>query len=213
MTGFLQQHYDLSDEMGGKLACGYDEYQKSKVVRKNHEVIASENVFDGKIIKVFKNDVHLDGKTVKREIVQHEPVAAVIVLKDDEIMFVRQYRHGAQKELLELPAGNIEEGEYSLNAAKRELREETGCVAKVWTRLGKLYSSPGFLTEYVNFFLAEEPVFMDDAQDDDERITVEWHTIEEIMKMISDNDIQDAHTVAGIFLASTFLAMQGKHES
>src|ERR1700694_5029308 len=89
-----------------------------------------------------------DGFEIKRAIVQH-PGSAVVMPVDSNklVLLVRQYRLPAQKHLWELRLGRIDPGETALQAAKRELREETGCRAKKFIKLAEFYPSPGFLAE------------------------------------------------------------------
>ncbi|MBI5072244.1 NUDIX hydrolase [Candidatus Woesearchaeota archaeon] len=76
--------------------------------------------------------------------------------KEKKVVLVKEYKHGVQHEILQLPCGYIDKGEEPFAAAKRELQEETGYTSKKWTPLGKFAGSPGRLTHYYHFFLAEE---------------------------------------------------------
>lgn len=80
---------------------------------------------------------------------------AVAITKENKIVLVKEYKHGVQKEILQLPCGYIDKNEDPLAAAKRELAEETGYTTKKWTSLGSFTGSPGRLTHYYHFFLAE----------------------------------------------------------
>lgn len=81
---------------------------------------------------------------------------AVAITKEGKILFVKEYKHGVQKEILQLPCGYVDINENPLIAAKRELEEETGYTSEKWTSLGSFAGSPGRLTHYYHFFLAEE---------------------------------------------------------
>jgi ADP-ribose pyrophosphatase len=111
---------------------------------------------------------------------------------------VRQYRYAAGRELLEIPAGTLERGEDPDACAARELREETGYVAKTWRRLLRCYMAPGYSSEVIHFYVAEglEPV--GSSPEEDESITVERVTFDAALRMIEDNTIVDAKTVAGV---------------
>src|SRR5579871_4031527 len=98
-----------------------------------------------------------DGFEIKRAIVQHGGSAVVMPVDDRKrILLVRQYRLPARRYLWELPAGRIDEGETPLQAARRELREETGYKARNWSKLAVFYPSPGFLAEKMTIYLATE---------------------------------------------------------
>ncbi len=139
-----------------------------------------------------------DGFEIKRAIVQH-PGSAVIMPVDSKkrILLVKQFRLPAQKSLWELPAGKIDPGENALQAAKRELKEETGCKAKKWTKLADFYASPGFLAEKMTIYLATDLVQGEATPVDDERIEKEWFTVKQIEDMLKSGKILDAKTNIG----------------
>src|SRR5438552_11226952 len=96
-----------------------------------------------------------DGFEIKRAIIQHGGSAVMMPVDErGRILLVRQYRLPARQYLWELPAGRMDEGETPLQAAKRELREETGLRAKKWERIAAFFPSPGFLAEKMTIFLA-----------------------------------------------------------
>ena len=139
-----------------------------------------------------------DGFEIQRGIVQH-PGSAVIMPVDAKkrVLLVRQYRLPARKFLWELPAGKIDEGETPLQAAKRELKEETGCKAKKWLKLAEFYPSPGFLAEKMTIYLAQELVEGEATPMDDERIEKQWFSVKEIEEMLRGGKILDAKTNIG----------------
>ena len=120
---------------------------------------------------------------------------------DDEkqILLVRQFRLPAEQELWELPAGRIDPGENSLDAARRELREETGYQANSWKKLVSFWPSPGYVGEKMDIFLAKD--LAPGAQDlmDDERIQMQWFPAAEVGRMIRRGEIQDDKTLVGYF--------------
>jgi ADP-ribose pyrophosphatase len=139
-----------------------------------------------------------DGFEIQRGIVQH-PGSAVIMPVDAKkrILLVKQYRLPARRFLWELPAGKIDAGETPLQAAKRELKEETGCKAKQWTKLAEFYPSPGFLAEKMTIYLAQELVEGEATPMDDERIEKKWFAAKEIEEMLRSGKILDAKTNIG----------------
>ena len=139
-----------------------------------------------------------DGFEIQRGIVQH-PGSAVIMPVDAKkrVLLVKQYRLPARRFLWELPAGKIDAGETPLQAAKRELKEETGCKAKQWSKLAEFYPSPGFLAEKMTIYLAQTLVEGEATPMDDERIEKQWFTPKEIEEMLRGGKILDAKTNIG----------------
>ena len=138
------------------------------------------------------------GFEIKRAIVQHGGSAVMMPVDDKKrILLVRQYRLPARKYLWELPAGRMDEGETPLQAAKRELAEETGYHAKKWEKLAVFYPSPGFLAEKMTIFLARDLTAGEQKPMEDERIEVAWFKPKQIDKMIESYEIIDAKTQIG----------------
>ena len=139
-----------------------------------------------------------DGFEIKRAIVQH-PGSAVVMPVDAKkrILLVRQYRLPAVKYLWELPAGKVDPGETPLQAAKRELAEETGYRAKKWQKLAIFFPSPGFLAEKMTIYLAHDLTEGVQTPMEDERIQTKWFTAREIDAMIKAYKIIDAKTQIG----------------
>lgn len=141
---------------------------------------------------------------VELEIVRH-PGGAVIVAVDQnhKVCLLRQYRYAAHRQTIwELPAGCIDAADPSPRAtAERELREEAGLRAAQWTELGSIYPSPGFCTERLFLFLAQDLEQGDTRHQSDELIEVHWVPFTRAMDMARSGQIQDAKTLAGLFLA------------
>lgn len=161
--------------------------------------IKSETIFSGKIVKLQVDEVELpDGKRSVRECVRHCGGAAVLLVKDDKILLVKQYRYLYGKELYEIPAGKLNEGEDGESAAARELKEETGYSAEL-VRLLDLYPSVGYTDEIIHIYLAEKYEFSGQKLDDDEFLNCEFIPIERVLKMIDGGEICDAKTVSAIY--------------
>lgn len=142
-----------------------------------------------------------DGK-MRRILVEHG--GSTVALPADEegrVLLVRQYRYPARKTLWELPAGKIDPGETALQAAKRELIEETGFRARRWKKLITYYPSPGFMQEKMSIFLAEQLV-PGEAQPDhgEENLISKWFTAEQVESMIRTGRIKDGKTIIGFYL-------------
>lgn len=136
----------------------------------------------------------------EREIVRHPGAAAVAAFTpDDRVILVRQRREAVREELLEVPAGVLDvEGERPLDAARRELREETGYEAPAWERLGAIHASPGFTDERVELFLARDATRVAEPE---EGIEVVLMPGPEARAAVRDGRVSDAKSVAALLLA------------
>jgi ADP-ribose pyrophosphatase len=148
-----------------------------------------------------------DGFEIKRAIVQH-PGSAVVMPVDEKkrILLVRQYRLPALQYMWELPAGRVDEGETPLQAAKRELGEETGYRARKWQKLAIFYPSPGFLAEKMTIYLAQELTEGKQTPMEDERIEMRWFSAKEIDGLIESYKIIDAKTQIGFLKWKRYFA-------
>jgi ADP-ribose pyrophosphatase len=139
-----------------------------------------------------------EGFEIKRAIVQHSGSAVMMPMDDkNRVLLVRQYRLPARQYLWELPAGRLDAGESVLEAAKRELREETGMKARRWTELASFYASPGFLAEKMTIYLAQGLTEGEQEPMEDERIEMKWFKPRELDDLISKGEIQDGKTIIG----------------
>jgi ADP-ribose pyrophosphatase len=140
------------------------------------------------------------GFEIKRSIVRH-PGSAVMMAVDDRrrILLVRQYRLPAGHLMWELPAGRLDPGEKPLQAARRELIEETGYRARRWTKLASFFVSPGFLAERMTIYLAQDLTAGVATPMEDERIETQWFASSEVARMIDTGKIEDAKTIVGFY--------------
>jgi ADP-ribose pyrophosphatase len=159
--------------------------------------VDSRRVFDGHLISVRVDEVELaDGRRTRREIVEH-PGAVVIAAWDGErLATVRQWRHPAGAELLELPAGTLDPGETPLATAARELAEECGLAAGSWLEGPRFYSAPGFCTELLHSFVATDLVEAPSIADADEELETGWLTLPEALAAIDEGRVMDAKSIA-----------------
>jgi ADP-ribose pyrophosphatase len=164
------------------------------------KITSSKKVYECGLFRVTE-DVAADPKTdfrIKRSVVRHVGSAVMMAVnRKREILLVRQYRLPADKYLWELPAGRLDPGEKPLQAAKRELKEETGYTAKKWTKLVSYYASPGFVAEKMTIFLAEDLEEGEATPMDDERIQARWFPWKELEALIAAGKIEDAKTMVG----------------
>jgi ADP-ribose pyrophosphatase len=164
------------------------------------KVLKQELVFRGGHIQV-RLDTVIDssGKTFIKEIVVHPGAVCVVPLLDNgDVVLVRQYRHAAGVELLELCAGGLNPGEDPLEAARRELEEETGYRANSLVERSRFWTTPGFTTEFMYLYEATGLVKTQTNPDEDEIIDVEIATQEECLRMVDDGRIQDAKSIIGL---------------
>ncbi|MBI50446.1 MAG: ADP-ribose pyrophosphatase [Chloroflexi bacterium] len=161
-------------------------------------ILQTEKPFSGKIINVRVDKISDENKkTIIREVVEHKPAVAIVPIDDeDNVIMVRQYRHPASLNLLEIPAGIIENDEEPDAAALRELQEEIGYTSTNIRLLGGFWSSPGFTDEYMYGYLARNLVESHLPADEDEEISVEKIPINKIQKLIKLGEIQDAKSIA-----------------
>lgn len=163
------------------------------------KIISSEKRFESKIFTITEEvATDPDGFEIKRAIVRH-PGSAVVLVIDEESRFllVKQFRLPAEQYMWELPAGKLDEGETPLEAAQRELKEETGFRAKQWKKLASFYPSPGFLAEHMTIYAALELTAGEREEMEDERIEMEWMTSAQIEEMIRTGKLIDGKTLIG----------------
>ncbi|HEU97387.1 MAG TPA: NUDIX hydrolase [Fervidicoccus fontis] len=162
--------------------------------------------FSGKRIKVFSGKVKSpDGTETYREIVRHPGAVVILAISGGSILLIKQYRHAIGKWIFELPAGTLEEGEDPGDAAERELAEETGYRAGAMKKLISFYSSPGISDEVLHLYLAEELEEGRPSREQGELIDNVWIPLEDALKMIEKNEIEDAKTIVSILYYATFL--------
>lgn len=172
------------------------------------KLIDSEPVFKGRVFTIRRDRLHTpDGRQTTFEIVEH--YGSVVILPVDDagnLLFVRQYRHAAQLDLLELPAGTLDSPqETPRHCAAREIREETGMAAKTLLELGKFYLAPGYSTELMTVFLARDLYPAPLAPDADEFLELEKIPIAKALTMAENGEMPDAKTLAALLLARSHL--------
>lgn len=164
------------------------------------ETIGSEQIFNGRIINVRVDKVMLpNGRTSTREIVEHPgAVAIVAVTKEQELLFVKQYRKPVDEILLEIPAGKLEKGEDPAVCAARELAEETGYKPESLRFLYEFYTSAGFSNEKMYLYLAEGVTPAAANPDEDEFIEVEKVKLKDLPALLVSGRIRDAKSLIGV---------------
>ncbi|WP_371369419.1 ADP-ribose pyrophosphatase [Sporomusa rhizae] len=165
--------------------------------------LTSTSIFEGKILKLRRDEVLLpNGKTGTREVVEHPGAVAIVPkTKDGHIILVRQFRHPIRQVILEVPAGKLDPGEKPEACALRELAEETGFVANKLQKLTSIFTTPGFSNEIIHLYVAEDLVKSDKQPDEDEFINTELYSPDQIRQMIAHGEICDAKSLVALCLA------------
>ncbi|MGF7532722.1 ADP-ribose pyrophosphatase [Bacillus mexicanus] len=178
------------------------------------KTIAKEQIFSGKVIDLYVEDVELpNGKESKREIVKHPGAVAILaVTEEGKMILVKQFRKPLERTIVEIPAGKLEKGEEPEYTALRELEEETGYTAKKLTKITAFYTSPGFADEIVHVFLAEELSVLEEKRelDEDEFVEVMEVTLEDALKLVESREVYDAKTAYAIQYLQLKEALQAK---
>ncbi len=170
------------------------------------KTLKSERIYEGHILNLRKDTVTVINGVSQREIVEHSGGAVIIAVKDDgRVVMVRQYRKGANRVMLEVPAGKRDGGEDPEETARRELREETGYTAGSIRFMARMYTSPGYTEEVLHIYLATELTPGETDFDENEAIDVEEMPLNEAVDMILSGEIQDGKTQAAVLMAKSVL--------
>ena len=177
------------------------------MVEKMWKIKKTERILDSEFVKVDKDDVTLShGREIKDfyKVTIKDCAAIVAITEDNHIILKKEYRHCYGEELVEIPAGVLEDGEDPLETAKRELEEETGYTTdKPMEKLLSFASAIAFCDEIIDIYLATDLKPGKQDLDEDEFINVEVYSLEELSQMIYDGIIQDSKTIAGVMTYRT----------
>lgn len=163
------------------------------------KITSTKEVYSCGLFRVTEDEAEdKTGWKMKRSVVRHRGSAVMLAADEkNRVLLVRQYRLPANQLLWELPAGKTDEGEGVLQAAKRELIEETGLRAKKWKKLVSFFPSPGYVEEKMTIFLATELTQGEAQPMEDERIETRWFSKKELRDLIASNKILDGKTMIG----------------
>lgn len=170
----------------------------------HEKTLGVSTAFKGRALQVDVIDIELpDGRRAKRECVRHRGAVAILARRPDgAFVFVRQYRKCIEQAFIEVPAGCMEDGEVPDVTAMRELREESGYIAKSLMPLGSIYACPGYSEERLHLFFAE----VEDAPgrtdfDPDENVETLLMDMDTVESLVLDGTICDAKSLSCWLLA------------
>jgi len=171
------------------------------------ELIRSEIILKGRAFLIRRDTLKTpDGGETKFDIIEHGGSVVIVPIdKDGNLLFVRQYRHAAGMDLLELPAGTLEKDEDPAICAAREIREETGFAADRIEKIGDFYLAPGYSTEFMHVYLARELRYDPLEADADEFLSVEKLPFAEAIQMAERGEMPDAKSLAALLLVKSHL--------
>ena len=163
-------------------------------------VVSRKLLYRGRIIRLYREVLDVAGRRVVRETITHPgAVVMVPVLPNGRVVLIQQYRRSVNRVLLELPAGTLERGEQPDRCARRELQEETGWRARRLRRLARFYAAPGFISERMTLFLAQDLTWAPLRPDPDERVRPAVMTLTQALRKIRTGAICDAKTIIGMW--------------
>ncbi|MBO5906672.1 MAG: NUDIX hydrolase [Clostridia bacterium] len=167
--------------------------------------LSREKIYEGSVLTVVRDEIELpNGTHSHREICLHIGAVAILpLLEDGRVIMERQYRYAHGRVFFEIPAGKLDTPtEDPLEAAKRELREETGAVAERYTYLGEIDTTPALMNEKIYLYLAEGITFGERNLDYDEFLDVELVPLSTLVDMTMRGEIKDAKTQVAVLKAN-----------
>lgn len=166
------------------------------------KTVKSEVVHKGIVFDVYHDVVELeDGNTSLREVCHHPGAVAVLALYEGNLVLVRQFRYAAGEEMIEIPAGKLEKGEDPKAAALREMEEETGMRCRSIAPLGKIFASPGILSESMHLYFTDDMEYIGESPDEGEFLSVNMVSPQNFGEMIRSGRICDSKTLCAYALA------------
>ena len=192
------RHYDIAD------------FDREEHRRLEEKQLVREEIFDGKILHLVKDQVELpNGHRSVREMIDHVGAVCVVpVTEDGQVYVERQFRYPLGRVITEIPAGKLDSDEEDiLEAAKRELKEETGLTAGKWTRLGLFFPAAAYTDEVITMFLAEDLRQEKQELDEDEFLDVRKVPLTQLVEDIMAGKVPDAKTQAAVLRAARLLGV------
>lgn len=176
---------------------------------KNYKRVKRELIHQGQIVNFYEDHIELPNQNIaKWDFIEHKGAAAIVpVDAEGKIIMVRQYRNAIEKWTLEIPAGGLNPGEDMKSCAIRELEEETGYKSDKVEHLIDLYTTVAFCNEKIGIYYTTDLAASHQHLDEDEFVTIERYTLEELTQFIFDGVIEDAKTIAAILAYKTKLGL------
>ena len=175
--------------------------------------LGSRRVYTGRVLNLDIDQVRFpDQSTGELEIIRHPGASAVLPFlseptgSDPQILLIKQYRYAAEDFLYEVPAGRLDPNESPIDCARRELMEETGCIAAHIEPLYTFYTTPGFIDERIHGFMATGLTRGQSRREADEFMTLETLTLSHALELIKKGEIRDGKTTVLILFAAGFRA-------
>lgn len=167
---------------------------------KKEKRTAGKTIYEGNILKLYRDEVEFPDKHKSaREVVEHS--GGVSVLAENEkgqIILIKQYRYPVDEVIYEIPAGKLELNEDPVDCAARELREETGYAAQKFTKLYEFFPTPGYSTESIYIYLAEDLDFVGRELEEGEYIEVVPKSKAELKELLQSGKIKDSKTLIAV---------------
>jgi ADP-ribose pyrophosphatase len=162
--------------------------------------LESQRIYEGKVVHLRLDTVQLpSGRTAKREVLEHRGAVSILpIMPDGQIAMIRQWRTAAQEILWEIPAGGLEENEPPEECAKRELIEEIGYKTDNLTLLFQCYLAPGYSSEMMWCYMAQDMELVGAQPEEDENIELVIKPLEELLPLIDQGVIRDSKTVGAL---------------
>ena len=169
---------------------------------------SSREVFKGKVVHLFEDEITLpNGHTATREVIRHiGAVGIVAITDDDKVIIEKQFRYPLNEVITEIPAGQLDsKDEDRLEAAKRELKEETGFTAKTWINIGQYLPAAAYCDELITLYIAKDLERGEQNLDEDEFLNIEFCPLDELIEEIMQGKISDGKTQVALLKAKAFL--------
>ncbi len=172
------------------------------MIEKDNIIINSKLIYNGSL-KLKLDTFRVNEKIFTKEVVEHDASVGIIpITNSDEMILIKQYRFAINEYLIEIPAGKIENKESPVEAAKRELEEETGFRGDL-IPLTKFYLAPSYDTELMHLFIAKNVLKIENSSrmmDEDENISNLIVKIDDALGYCFNGNIKDCKTISAILL-------------